>query len=777
MLDCGNTDARPGVSMHPYHSVWMAHWMRKSCDSTSGVDNHLSFHDEKKKDDHDNKQSSFLVQTDECRKGTRSDVVRVGPSNFSKHISAMRCRGGLYIESDGPHSSKEVVAVTDAERVEMRDGALPIKLLNFSNVRKWQSFPMINFNERKESIFTSKKDLYFNGRHQPISQIDVRSEFGPTVLENEAHFSSRVLASAPTGIQFFPRAHHPAEGVPQSSGQLVKPDESPKKKSFPVSRTLQDDHTVSIYGFETRGLLLQSSKFRNRENNPPTFNECVTKCNFGATEHKICNCCRYSTFLVCDEKIDDRLTAKYSGHPPLKQHGESQQLRVLSTSDVRFPITVGKQNERCNFPGSECLTSHSCPPGIAKSEELNYGSHSLHQMPKCSVHDADTPRICPTVDSVEALPGGSSKISLPTHNMLITEKTDVNLSEDGKVCRESTVSNELKGNAFHELLTLPPDFGCHTRAKLHSLRNSVDNEVTGDVWNAKLGSEGFKNVSSAETDAMDFDILQERNSLPDPASYPSNKDVCQSPAKSQATIASLREKVGSRKAEADLPDMFQVPPASAEGGGIGDRELISSRTESLEVDHLLSFDEQQLAKSSFSPHRDSPQCLKPDSRWVKRRQVSSWDCLSFGTRYSKMGDASASEKVNKVFSKIMNRCSSSSQDKLGKYFGKGKMDNETMVLPRNRESSSMDSVKEHLDFTYSWVQRWCHNKSAAQLVKPRVNLVGEPHSSKAALYEFERKQFPSIAARALMWKYINGFRSCEFRRRGSFVVWNNTEGF
>ncbi|KAJ4963266.1 hypothetical protein NE237_023205 [Protea cynaroides] len=114
---------------------------------------------------------------------------------------------------------------------------------------------------------------------------------------------------------------------------------------------------------------------------------------------------------------------------------------------------------------------------------------------------------------------------------------------------------------------------------------------------------------------MDFDALQLRASLPGPTSYPSNKDLCQNPAKSQGVIASLREKVGSGKAEADLPDMNQEPPASTERGHMDDRELSSSRFESLEVVRLLALAEKP-ANSSFGPHQDSRQCLKPDSRWV-----------------------------------------------------------------------------------------------------------------------------------------------------------------
>ncbi|KAJ4965227.1 hypothetical protein NE237_017076 [Protea cynaroides] len=748
MPDCVDADARPEVSMHAsHHSVWMAHWMRTNSESTSVVYNQFSFDDDKKKDDHENKQAPVLVQADEPRKDTRLDVVNARPSNFSKHNSAWRCPGDLRINSDGPLSSKDG-AVTETERVKMRNEALSMKSLNLGNVRKWQS----NFDERKKSILNSKKDLSFNGRHLPISQIEDRPEFGTTSLqENEAHFSSRMLALAPAGVKCLSRARHPAEGVSQQSGDLVKPSDSPEMKSFHVSRTFQDNHAAStsnflLCKFETQGLPPQSSKRRNRENNFLTSNDCITKLCFSTTEQKDHHYHAYSTRLVHDEKMNDRLTARYSGSPPVEQNGESWKLPDPSTSGVKFPTFVGEQSKRCNFPGSGFLPSYSCLPAVAKSEELNCDSRSLHQMPKCPVHDGETLRVCTTVDSVEALPVSCPKISQATHHFLMTKKTDVNLSEGYKMLGESIVSTELKENAFNELPTLLPDFG----------------------------SEGLKNELSAETDAMDFDAPQARNFLPGAASYLSNKDVCQKPAKPRVTMASSSKKFESGKAEADLPDMKQEPPASPEGGGMDDRELSLSRTESLEVEHLLPLAEQP-DNLTFSPHRDNSHCLEPDSRWVKRLKLSVSDSLPHGTNYLKVGDSSTSENLNKL-SKITDYRSSSSQDMVGNYFGKRQMDNKTMALPRNGESTSVDLEKECLDLTYSWVHRWCHNKAAAQLVKSRINLVCEPRSSKAALSEFERKQFPSIGAMALMGKAMNGFRTCEFRKRGSFVVWN-TEGF
>ncbi|XP_043708992.1 uncharacterized protein LOC122658150 [Telopea speciosissima] len=717
MSDCDKTDARPEESMHAYHSVWMAHWKQTSCESASGVDKHFSFDDEKKKDGHDNKQASVLVRADEPRKDTRLDVIKASPSNFSKHGSAWRCPGGLQIESDGPQSAK-VGALTETERVKMRNEALSMKSLNFSNVGKWQSFPVSNFDERKKSILTSKNDLSFNGRHQPISQIDDRSEFGTnSVHENEAHLSLRVLASAPTGVKCLWRAHHPAEGVSQSSGDLVTPYESPEKKNFPVSRTLQENHTASIsnfllYGFETRGLPIQSYEGRNRKNNPLTSNECITKSNCATREH-----------------------ATYSGSSPLEENCESQQLRDPSTSEVRFPIFIGKQGKRCNFPGSEFLPSHSCPPAVTKSEELNYGSHSLRRWT--------------TGNSAEALPQRPPKVSQANNHLL--------LSEGCKMLRESTVSTEHKGNAFYELLTLPPDFRHDTNlgAKLQSQRNSGATDVTGDVWNAKPSSEGLKNELSAEADAMTVDVFQANNLLPGAASYLSKKDVCRRNAELQATMNLLRKKVEKGKAVVDLPDMNQEPPASAKGDGMGDGKLSSSRTESLEAEHLLSLGKQP-GSSTFSPHQDSHQCLEPDRRRVKSIKLNASDSLPHGTKYLKMGEASTSGKANN--SKIMNDSTSISQDMMVKNFGKGKMNSKTF--------------EECSDLTYSWIRRWCHNKTAAQLVKRGGNQVCEPQSSKAALYELEKKQFPSIGAMALMGKAMNGYRPCVFRRKGPLVVWN-----
>ncbi|GAV58249.1 hypothetical protein CFOL_v3_01783 [Cephalotus follicularis] len=99
-----------------------------------------------------------------------------------------------------------------------------------------------------------------------------------------------------------------------------------------------------------------------------------------------------------------------------------------------------------------------------------------------------------------------------------------------------------------------------------------------------------------------------------------------------------------------------------------------------------------------------------------------------------------------------------------------------LAIPlRDSESSCTDSVKKTQDITlsHSWIQRWCRNKSATSPQKKAdVVVVCEPlSSSREAIDDFQKKQYPSIAAMALMGKAMTGFRPCEFKNRGSFVVW------
>ncbi|KAJ3704319.1 hypothetical protein LUZ61_008024 [Rhynchospora tenuis] len=66
----------------------------------------------------------------------------------------------------------------------------------------------------------------------------------------------------------------------------------------------------------------------------------------------------------------------------------------------------------------------------------------------------------------------------------------------------------------------------------------------------------------------------------------------------------------------------------------------------------------------------------------------------------------------------------------------------------------------------SWIQRWCVKKVPSE---------GGENFENGPKEELEGRQFPSIAAMAMMGKAMNKFRPGEFQRRGPSVVWNNNE--
>lgn len=218
----------------------------------------------------------------------------------------------------------------------------------------------------------------------------------------------------------------------------------------------------------------------------------------------------------------------------------------------------------------------------------------------------------------------------------------------------------------------------------------------------------------------------------------------------------------------------ELPALPATANSMEDKEASTSRTQSLDVDHILAHVEEPI-NSKCSPYADSLSELDPSSRWVKRLRMSALDSFGYGSKVSKMQDTSSNEKVSKFFSKIMKHNVTSSEYARGRRPGKEPMEpDQTAPLLRNDDSSSIGSVKRSQDIalSHAWIRRWCRNQSASPKKKPDAVVACEPQRSKASLNEFQNKQFPSIAAMALMGKAMTGFRPCEFRKRGSLVIWN-----
>lgn len=246
---------------------------------------------------------------------------------------------------------------------------------------------------------------------------------------------------------------------------------------------------------------------------------------------------------------------------------------------------------------------------------------------------------------------------------------------------------------------------------------------------------------------------------------------------SQPKLSSNSEEVRGKLLRTELPDINEEPPAQFSAASpMGYGEPSTSRTQSLDVDHLLSnAGNPANFKSILSPVGTLGQ--NPSSRWVKRLKMSPPGSFAHGTKSAKMGEAASHEKVNKFFQNLKGSITSN-EPTSDTHRGREQMKlNQTATLLKNDESSPADSVKkgENITLSHSWVRRWCRSEVVSPQEKSKAVVIYEPQSSKAAFEDFQKEQFPSIAAMALMGKAMNGFGPCEFRKRGSFVVWNTKE--
>lgn len=218
----------------------------------------------------------------------------------------------------------------------------------------------------------------------------------------------------------------------------------------------------------------------------------------------------------------------------------------------------------------------------------------------------------------------------------------------------------------------------------------------------------------------------------------------------------------SRKAR--IPDMNLEPPEfPAPGIFLENAGPSSSRTQSLEMDVLLAHGEYPRPKLKLKT--DYSTKTDPSSRWVKRLKLNSSSAQT--TKSINLGESLSHEKMSTYFSRIIKNSISSSEPSQVKHHGK----EAPIDLSKEEEDFPVDLVKKdaQLVLSHAWIQRWLSNESRVMQKKHGEMVVCEP---KLDLEDLEKKQFPSIAAMALMGKAMSGFQPCEVHKRGSFTVWN-----
>ncbi|XP_019448493.1 PREDICTED: F-box protein At2g16365-like isoform X2 [Lupinus angustifolius] len=371
-----------------------------------------------------------------------------------------------------------------------------------------------------------------------------------------------------------------------------------------------------------------------------------------------------------------------------------------------------------------------------------------------STANADTMKIYTSIDSIEESSRDHPKMSQTTHHFLMSKKTDVNLSDQGQIFRESISPTKFKGNSFNEMIDSSPSTSDRDfeGAKLVARGSSKKSEGEENVQDLNSPT-SQKNESSAETDTMDIDALRE-NHLSGIVPLRTNKcfEDSQNSPTSQVAITSVGEKKKGRPVALASP--------------VADRENSTSRTRSLDVEHLLSHaDENEMSKSGNSS-------LGPDpsSRWVKRLKLCS-PRSAHGTKSATIGETSLHAKVNNTFIK-MKGSKTRLEPKMACHTEERMVpDLCATVLTNGKSSSTEENKTAEITLSHPWIRRWCHNHDISPQKKHALTEFREPKFSNTP-EEFQKKQFPSIAAMAMMGKAMNCLNPSELMKKGPVVVWN-----
>ncbi|KAK8509008.1 hypothetical protein V6N13_130754 [Hibiscus sabdariffa] len=711
--DCDG-DGTARKSMNHYQAAWMDHWKHARQKPSTEVQSQLLYFPGAKKVDHEDSKKYHLLNGTEMA----TDV-----SKYSQ--------GGVSEARTDDTLKKSLSTVSKKLGKEILDE---------------QPLPLFTNSGNRGSGLSLKNNAAGSSDGDAVRyQIDLNDGHNSLALDKSEW-------AYPEGISRIPQ-------------QLVKPHKFLEENSLAVSSSFQVDvgSCSKIVPYVVRSVIAPTQSFTHQHENIDQSSPVVAP-----KEHLVdAKLCSYSNFWVHEKKADALSESRRVGSSLSRQNVAPLLLNAQSRNNNQ-----NKQSQKMETDSSIRLLPSLGSPEVKKSGKA-YDEHFLLPRIPRSVHDVKTMRICTTIDSVEELPTGPSKISQTTHQFFITKKTGVNLTDGGQEFRDTIVSPKLKGNMFNEFLSLSPSFSFHGQqgVKLQPLDSSTDSERKENAGDVRTSTVCLKNESSVETDTMELDVFQ-KSLLSSVALCPSDQNI-----KGVHTLSESENATGEARNKTnytELPDMNEgLPAVPAVANSMDDGGASTSRTQSLDAEHLLCHAEQP-ANSNTTACPDGLLGPDPSSRWVKRLKLSTSDPFASGTKSSRIGEVSSREKINKI-SKIMNCSRKSSEPTVGRSFVRPKLAlDQTPVLLKNGDSTSSGSVRKSHDMSLSraWIHRWCRHKAAPRNKKPDAAVLCEPQSSRATSDELEEKQFPSIAAMALMGKAMNGFHPCEFRRKGSLIIWN-----
>lgn len=611
----------------------------------------------------------------------------------------------------------------------------------------------------------------FFKRGQESGRSSISNEGGETrgVQALGPHVSHKKLTPALNVETSSKECHFQPEGVSKIPIEHVKYHmffgDSSYSGSRPSKEKFANNHTT--HGPENFRQL--TAAFASKEHLPET--------NFLEQEHPS---------LVGDRNLNSFLKHEKSEMPPFLRHN------VIKTdpSTSRSPAFIGEQYKRMQKHIGMGFFSHQTgSPEMTKS-----GRPCSFQDVPHFVHDVEMARMCAPLSSVEGLAGGLHSFSRTTHSLLITKQTDGKLYQENQIFRESRVSTQLKGDALRELNCISPLVTHGQRGVKLQLLDSSDHESQENVEDVKAAGDVQKNESSADTDAMDMESFKENRVSGVHLSSPNKNIMVESSLPLEPPLGLSTEKDTHKKRMIELPDInLELSVLPAASISTEKPEPCSSRTQSLDM-NTLQFNVDHSSNSNSDECSNSNLGSDPGIRWIKRLKLTSSSSLALGTKPPKLAESSSNGKVNDLFTRVTPEPalditnSKDSESLKGKFQHKGssvfqigecstkeQQQHPSMVSLFGKEGdwSSLETKnrenKEDITLSHSWIQRWSHTQN--QKNQKTVEIC-KPENSKPGPEEFEKKQFPSIAAMALMGKAMTGFQPCKFQKKESCVVWN-----
>ncbi|KAE9620376.1 hypothetical protein Lal_00019458 [Lupinus albus] len=407
--------------------------------------------------------------------------------------------------------------------------------------------------------------------------------------------------------------------------------------------------------------------------------------------------------------------------------------------------------------GTRVTYSNEVDPGKSKKTSLYPKSFSIFRKKTNGIFSMK--RECDGVPhgkdgkfEIEAS-SGDDKISLyRTRSHLLSTSAHAPPRTETLVRRYQLLSKDI--SSFPPLMNSQYDVEQNNLAVSSSLWNAFVKPASDKVTN---GHDKGKTSMPPSTPGQ-HEIYQ--------SSYKCSEDSQNSPT-SQVVITSVGEDNKRKLAYVALPDINQEPhEVLTLASTLVDRETSTSRTHSLYVEYLLSrADEHARSKSGNSSLGPDPSC-----RWVKRLKLCPPSSVH-GTKNATIEETSSHEKANNIFSKMKGN-KTSLEPKVAYHAGVQMVpDLCATVLTSGKSSPTKENKTAEIMRSHPWIRRWSCNHDVSPHKRHGLAELRKPKSSNTP-EKFQKKQFPSIAAMAMMGKAMNCLNPSELMKKGPVVVWN-----